>query len=296
LKECSKFPGFSYHSDLYVSHFKYDRRRKINKVVAESTLGKQVREFDVDKLILAAGTLSSSKIFLESMYRGTGEIIKLSGLMDNRQVLIPFVNLKMLGREFNPNTYQYHQIAMGMQNGTPKEYVHGQITTLKTALIHPIIQNIPFDLKTSIFLFRHLHAALGILNLNFNDTRREENYVTVEQDAESNSSLVTHYSPAENEPAILDQSIRKVKKALRKLGCIVPPGMMHVRPVGASVHYAGTLPMSKSKSSLTTSETCQSHDFENLYFADGTTYPFLPAKNITFTLMANAVRVAENNF
>jgi hypothetical protein len=26
---------------------------------------------------------------------------------------------------------------------------------------------------------------------------------------------------------------------------------------------------------------------------DGATFPFLPAKNITFTLMANAVRVAE---
>jgi choline dehydrogenase-like flavoprotein len=37
---------------------------------------------------------------------------------------------------------------------------------------------------------------------------------------------------------------------------------------------------------------CRSHDFANLYIADGTSYPFLPAKNITFTLMANAARIA----
>ena len=46
----------------------------------------------------------------------------------------------------------------------------------------------------------------------------------------------------------------------------------------------------------TTSETCQSHEFSNLFIVDGATFPFLPAKNITFSLMANAVRVASRAF
>jgi choline dehydrogenase-like flavoprotein len=66
--------------------------------------------------------------------------------------------------------------------------------------------------------------------------------------------------------------------------------------MGASVHYAGTIPMTKEKRAFTASEYCQSHDFENLYILDGSTFPFLPAKNITFTLMANAIRVAECAF
>ena len=33
-----------------------------------------------------------------------------------------------------------------------------------------------------------------------------------------------------------------------------------------------------------------------VWLADGATFPFLPAKNITFTLMANAVRVAQAAF
>jgi len=80
------------------------------------------------------------------------------------------------------------------------------------------------------------------------------------------------------------------------LGCIVPPGMIHVRPMGASVHYAGTIPMSSEKVSFTVSRSCRSHDFHNLYIVDGAAFPCLPAKNITFTLMANAVRVAEKAF
>jgi choline dehydrogenase-like flavoprotein len=33
-----------------------------------------------------------------------------------------------------------------------------------------------------------------------------------------------------------------------------------------------------------------------LFLVDGATFPFLAAKNITFTLMANAVRIAEAVF
>ena len=66
--------------------------------------------------------------------------------------------------------------------------------------------------------------------------------------------------------------------------------------MGASVHYAGTLPMSRTPAPWTTTPECRSREHENLWLADGSTYPFLPAKNVTLTLMANAVRVAEASF
>jgi choline dehydrogenase-like flavoprotein len=107
---------------------------------------------------------------------------------------------------------------------------------------------------------------------------------------------VIKYTPVGDEKILLQQAIRKARKALGKLGCVAPPQMIHVRPMGASAHYSGTIPMSEKKASLTTSPQCQSHDFDNLFIVDGTTFPFLPAKNLTFTLMANAVRVAECAF
>lgn len=94
----------------------------------------------------------------------------------------------------------------------------------------------------------------------------------------------------------MGKALKRVRRALRKLGCIVPPGMSHIRPMGASVHYAGTLPMSRTSGEWTTTETCRSRDFENLFIVDSSTFPSLPAKNITFTLMANATRVATVAF
>ena len=297
LNRCLQFPNFNYIPNMHVSHFKYNSAHHISTVVAESVREKTFCEFTADTFVLAAGTLSSSRIFMDSMLKNSGKFIRLHGLMDNRQILIPFINLKMIGKQYDPESYQYHQIALGIESEKPEEYIHGQITTLKTALVHPIIHNIPLDLRTAVFMFRNLRAGLGVINLNFPDRRREDNYMTLQASPQSGGSqLMINYVPHSNEKTTLKHGVRTVKKLLWKLGCIVPPAMRHIRPMGASVHYAGTLPMSTEKIPLTTSTYCQSHDFDNLYIVDGTTFPFLPAKNITLTLMANAIRVADHAF
>jgi hypothetical protein len=254
-------------------------------------------EFRADKVVLAAGTLSSSSIFLNSVYRDSGEVLTLRGLMDNRQILMPFVNLRMIGKRYNPQSYQYHQLAIGVRAEQPENYIHGLVTTLKTAMVHPVIQSIPFDLGTAVSYFRSIRAALGLVNINFADRPRHGNYLTLDFDSSSGDPrLAIHYEPEPAETERLESGARLFRRILWKLGCFAPPQLTHVRPMGASVHYAGTIPMSPTPGHLTCSALGQSYDFGNLYFADGTGFPFLPAKNLTLTLMANAARLAECAF
>jgi choline dehydrogenase-like flavoprotein len=297
LRQCRMHPNFEYVDHVHVSHLRLDRNGSAKSVVAHSTTDGAVHEFDAEAVALAAGTLCSSKIFLDSVYRDTGKVLALRGLMDNRQILIPFVNLKLVGRRFEPRTYQYHQLAIGLEGGTAMEYVHGLITTLKTAMIHPVVQTLPFDLGTSVNVFRRLHAALGLVNVNFSDHRREENFLTLEPEPGSQRTrLAIRYAPEPGEPARLIAARKTFQRFLWKLGCIAPTAMAHVRPMGASVHYAGTIPMTDIAAPLTTDRLCRSRDVGNLYFVDGTTFPALPAKNLTLTLMANATRVASCAF
>lgn len=297
LAECLAFANFTYVPNMLVSHFKYSAANSVEAVAALDLAAGKTREFPVRKLVLAAGTLSTAKIFLNSIQQRTGQVLALPGLMDNRQILIPFINLNMAGKPFQPDSYQYHQLAMGIPAAEAKKFVHGQITTLKTGLMHPIMESMPLDLKTSLFLGRNLHAALGVANINLHDERRPENTVTIAGGPDAaRARLLIRYSPRPQEGRELHDLIRKVKKILLRLGVVVPPGMLHVRPMGASVHYAGTIPMAPQQAPLTATANCRSHDFPNLYFVDGTCFPFLPAKNLTFTLMANAARVAESEF
>ncbi len=298
LEECRRFPRFRYATGVYAKYFKLDRRQRITAIVTESVSTGARSEVPVDTLVLGAGTLSSCTIFLESVYRATGELVTLGGLMDNQQILMPFVNLGMLRRPYNPDTYQYHQLGLGIEVEKPHEYVHGQITTLKTAQIHPLVQQMPLDLKTALSIFRNVHAALGLVNVNLHDIRRETETASRSSrwGNDGRRRLCIHYEVGSGQVERMREAMRRVRKVLWALNCVVPPGMSHIRPVGASVHYAGLLPMSEKPRPWSTSKYGQSHDFENLFFVDGTTFPFLPAKNLTFTLMANAARIADGAF
>jgi len=302
LEQCKRFSNFTYFANRMVTHFKYDANRRIEAVIAHKPGETEPVEFPVETLVLAAGTLSSSKIYLDSIYQQTGEVKTLHGLMDNRQILVPFINLAMLGKSFKPESYQYHQLAVGFEmenqsNSSRPDYIHGQVTTLKTALMQPVFQTMPLDWKTAIFLGRNLHSSLGVVNVNYSDTRRDENTVTIEPgDIGKPSTLKIAYTPPKDENKKISDSLKRVKSFFKALGVIVPPGQSHTRPMGASVHYSGTLPMSTEAVPGTVSPNCKSHDFKNLFIVDGTSFPYLPAKNLTFTLMANAARVADLEF
>jgi choline dehydrogenase-like flavoprotein len=294
LRELERRPGFRYLDGFEALFFRVEAGGRVVGLVARRIGDGAVEEIPVERLALAAGTLGSAALVLRSVREATGEEVRLDGLMDNRQVLVPFLNFRMLGRDYPMETYQYHLLGLGIAMPEPSQYVHGQITTLKTALMHPVIQALPFDLRTSLSIARLTHSAIGVVNVNFHDTRRSGSFLALEEPAGGAAArLRIRYSPPDDEPPRMKAALGTIHRLLRTLGCLVPPGMQRVRPMGASVHYAGVFPMSRGGGRWTTTEHCESREFPNLLLVDGATFPFLPAKNLTFTLMANAVRVAE---
>lgn len=288
--------GFDYLPGRLVRRFEVDADGRVRRVVWTDPAGQEETSEPVEILALAAGTLASARIFLESWPAARGAPPRLEGLMDNRQVMVPFLTFSRIGKAYEPDSYQYNQLAIGLEMPSTEEYVHCLVTTLKTALAHPIIQSVPLDLKTATWIFRNVRAALGLVNVNFHDRRRPGCFVQLGSGDPGRPPLTIEYVPPKDEPERVRLALRRLGRGLRRLGAVVPPGMTRWRPMGASVHYAGTLPMTRSGGSLTTDPNCRSRDFPNLYVVDGSTFPFLPAKNLTFTLMANARRVARRAF
>jgi choline dehydrogenase-like flavoprotein len=301
LGNCAGYTNFNYRRGFFASHFHVGSGSLIDHLVAFPVSGGGHETFRADAYVLACGALSTSNLVLRSIYKSKGEIIRLTGLTENRQLLAPFFNLGMFGQSYNPDCYQYHQLAIGMTCEKSGQYVHGQITPLKTASVHPLIQSLPLDFRSAISVFSDLRPGLGVLNLNFCDWRREENYLTLKQSSsdcvgERWPELYIHYVPPAGERIVITGAMAKVRRFFFDLGAPIVPGMTRWRPMGSSVQYSGTLPMSREKKSWCLSENCQSYEIPNMFVVDGAAMPFLPAKNLTFTLMANAVRVAESVF
>src|SRR5262249_50291724 len=168
----------NYRPGYFASHFHIVSGSFIDHLVTYPIEGGGREAFYADAYVLACGTLSTSNLFLRSIYKSAGENILLPGLNHKREGLGPLLNLAMLGHGYKPDCYQYHQLAIGMLSESG-QYVHGQITPLKTATVHPIIQNLPLDLKAAVGVFSDLRSSLGVLNLSFCDQRRNENYLTL---------------------------------------------------------------------------------------------------------------------
>jgi hypothetical protein len=294
LALCRRHPNFTYIGKVRVERFLFDDRNAVTHVVATHTETGEATTLEVGSLVLAAGALGSGRILLESLHHA-GVRAELDGLMDNRQVLMPFVNLRRIGSGFDDRSYQYNQLAAGAPGVTPFDYVHGLITTLTTALIHPVAQTLPSGMRMATSAFRNLHGALGLANINFPDTRRTENRMTIEPGPDGRTRLLIQYTPDTGEAARLKATIARFRSFLMAIGCIAPPSMTRPRPMGASVHYAGLTPMMTQGGDYTTDALGRCRPFENLIIADGATFSSLPAKNLTFTLMANATRIMRGN-
>ncbi len=244
-------------------------------------------------MILAAGALATTRIYLQTLAADGRPDVKLPGLMDNRHVMVPFVNLRRVGRDFESASYQFHMLAMALDTGDWRTDVHGQISTLKAASVHPIVHSLPFDLRTSLSVFRRLRSALGVANVWLADSRRDANVAFLQQVGGGRTRLALEYGDADHDIGATRVAVDRTRRGLRALGCIAPAGMVKVLPRGSSVHYAGTLPMSARDDEHTTRADGSVRGIPGLFVVDGAGFPWLPAKNLTFTLMANATRIAS---
>ncbi len=293
LAELQSHPRFTYQPGVHARRVLVDGNERATGVVAVPIDGGSEIEFRGDRVILAAGALASTQIYLETLLARGRADVSLPGLMDNRHVMVPFVNLARLGAKVELESYQFHMLAMAIDTGDWRHDVHGQITALKAAAVHPIVAPLPFDLATSLRVFRRMRAALGVANIWIADTRRTENRVRLEPRGGHAPKLVLEYGDDARDLSETGRAVETTRRALRTLGCIAPKGMVQVLGRGSSVHYAGTLPMTDRDEEHTCRADGSVRGFAGLHVVDGAGFPWLPAKNITYSLMANAVRIAE---
>jgi choline dehydrogenase-like flavoprotein len=84
---------------------------------------------------------------------------------------------------------------------------------------------------------------------------------------------------------------KAIIRQFKRLGCL-PLGRIRL-DYGASLHYGGTFPMGRQEKELTVKLNGLLREARSVYLVDSATFPYLPAKGMTFTMMANANRVGE---
>lgn len=286
LTELQSYTTFTYVPSLLVTSFK-ESGGGVEVTSKHKDFG-QPQIHRAKKLILAAGVLGTTRIVLHSLNKYEVRV----PFVCNPYTYYPMINLTMLGAPMEARASSLAPLCIFYE---PKEAgqapVHGRVHGYRSLLSFKVIKEMPLPYAIAMRVMKILLPSLTIVALDHEDRPSPEKYCVLHRGADGHPDrLEVTYAL---EPAVRQQQIRYEKKIVgyfRTLGCFA---LKRVWPgFGASLHYGGTLPMSRDEKELTVDTHGRLRNTHSVYIVDGSVFPYLPAKGLTFTMMANADRIA----
>jgi choline dehydrogenase-like flavoprotein len=208
----------------------------------------------------------------------------------NPHAYLALLNLDLLGKPVRDARHSMAQVCIVHAPGGPaRPFTIGHYYSYRSLLMFRLMKDSPLPLPESLEIMRHLSPSFGVLILQHRDRPTPAKHCALVPRPGGEDHLAIEYSLSAEEQQQNEAVERAVARGLRRLRCV---RLRTIRPGhAASVHYAGTLPMSSGEEELTTDASGRLARTRGVYVADGSVFPSLPSKGLTFTMMANADRV-----
>jgi len=203
---------------------------------------------------------------------------------------VPTLNLGMLGREPRDRRYSLGQLTAIVR--LPGRILQAQVFSYRSLLTFKLMKELPLGYRESLRLLRLLVPNFAILGIHHEDRPSPGKRCVLRRgEGGGRDRLEIEYRPTEEETRTNIADERIVLRFFRRLGCIP---LRTMRPGhGASLHYAGTFPITAEDRDLTCDRESRLRGTRAVHLADGSIFPWIPPKGLTFNLMANADRVGS---
>jgi choline dehydrogenase-like flavoprotein len=246
------------------------------------------RMFAANRLVLAAGALGSTRIVLRSM-DAFGTSVPL---LSNPHIYVPCVHVKRLGKLPATRRHSLTQAGFFFETGPRSPGpVYGEMHVYGSLLLHKLVRESRLPVRQATRLVRAFVSALLILVIEHEDIPdKGKKCRLVPTEKFPGGRLELSYRQDRELARRHADREKRLMRCVRRLAC-VPLGRVDPGP-GSSLHYGGTVPMTDNPRELTVDRTCRLRGTQRVFLADGATFPWLPSKPLTLTLMANARRVA----
>jgi choline dehydrogenase-like flavoprotein len=278
LKQMVERGEIAYQPGLLVE--RYAENNDGIAVTARDCASGGTREFRARRLILAAGALNTAKIVLKS----NNDCATRLPLLDNAVSYVPLIDMTRIGAALEREFY-----AAAMLNAIysgPLYPANIQMTLYGVAgtLRSDFLFDFPLSARGNLAAAKYLTPALVVAQLFYPDRPAQANYLRVTPAGE----LELAY-----ESKKLGALEAHLLKLFRSMGYFGSTRLCQYLAPGNSFHYAGALPMKAAPSGrYETDRNGRLAGTRGVYVADAANFSALPSKNHTFTMMANAMRVA----
>ncbi len=274
-----KYDNFFFKSGFLVEEL--SRKNGFWIVEGESLVDGQRKMISARKILLAAGTLATTKLTLKAL-KYNHPVPLLSCPTAAFMVWLP----KFLGIS-RASSASIGQIAFTL---ALKSNVSAFGATFLTNSINisEFVRHAPLTSSNGISLFSNLLSSciVGNMFLPGNLT-----VASVKVQENGNLNVTGKHSDLVN--PLMNEAEKKLRKVFWKLGAILLPKSFTIGSVGNDIHYAGTIPMKLTPSIGESNSIGEVLTLDGLHVVDGACLPVLPAKSHTFMIMANADRIGR---
>ena len=250
-------------------------------VEGEKTSNGERSSITANKVVLAAGTLATTRIVLKTLKH-----IRTVPLLSCPTAAFLLWLPRLLGASKLPG-FGLGQLSFSLDL---EDNITAFGSTFATTgiLLSEFARHIPFRRRYGIDLLRELLSSCVVGNIFLPGHLTTARTTLLPDDS---LSVVGNYSKAV--VPIMDEVTKKLRKAYWSMGSILIPGSFNIGRPGSDIHYAGTLPMRKSPALGETSQWGQVEGLDGVFVVDGACLPTLSEKSHTLTIMANADRIGR---
>ena len=257
------------------------RSDDIWRVGGISTVDNTQQFITASRVILAAGTLATTRIVLNAL---------------NHQRPVPLLSCptaafllwlpRQLGAPRMPG-FGLGQLSftMALQNNIT---AFGSTFATTGIPISEFVRHVPLTRRYGIDLLRGLLSSCVVGNIFL------PGHLTAAQarlSEDGSLSISGNYEDVVK--PLMAEANSKLRKACWSLGAMLLPGSFTVGRPGGDIHYSGTLPMQRSPTVGETSAVGEVLGLNGVYVVDGACLPVLPEKSHTLTIMANSDRIGR---
>ncbi len=242
-----------------------------------------------DALVLGAGVLSSLRIAADSL----GLTDRAVPLLDNELYLLPLLTLGARPGYGFRSRFTLGEAVLAVEAGVvASRPLHIQLYSFHEfflAELADVLRALPKVLQDLAFVLLN-RIALGFVYLPGADSTRATARVVASTAGPGRVRIDA--APQAASRAILERLVAHLRRLRGPLGLWPLPALVKSTPFGFHGHLAGTLPMRETPGPLECDATGRLHGTSRVFVVDTAAFPTLPAQNLTFTAMANALRIA----
>lgn len=242
-----------------------------------------------DALVLAAGVVSSLRIAADSL--GLHE--RPVPLLDNELFLVPVLAPGARPPWGFRSRFTLGEAVLAIEAGvvSPRP-LHVQLYSFHgffLAELGDVLRALPGPLQDLAWAVLNA-LALAFVYLPGEDSTRATARVVAVPSGPGRVRIDARPNPQSR--AILARTLAHLRRLRRPLGLRPVPGLVKATPFGFHGHLAGALPMRSSPGPLECEASGRLSGTARVFVVDTAAFPTLPAQNLTFTAMANAMRIA----